>query len=362
MQAAVEMGEVSSRIAIVNLDWDNIRAVDLMAVFQSFVKTGGKIHKISIYQSEFGKERMEREELEGPPKEIFAKKAKGEDEEDSEDGSEAESDEDEDEKIKKDLLKEDDGQDFDSAALRQYQLERLRYFYAVMECSDNATAEDIYESTDGTEYLSSANFFDLRFIPDETEFDDTPTDECSAVPDGYRPNEFITDALQHSKVKLTWDQNPEEASRKDAIKRAFSGSRAQIGENDLRAYLGSDSEEEEEEEPEPDEEVPQLSKKELARQKMRAALGLPDEPTAVSKKVAGPVGDMEITFTAGLSTNEKGSVFVNKPIIEETTAEAYIRKEKERKARRKEKVSDFVERHIRNNSYLKLLPLSYQDV
>lgn len=347
MQAAVEMGEISPRIAIVNLDWDNIRAVDLMAVFQSFVKTGGKIHKISIYQSEFGKERMEREELEGPPKEIFAKKAEEEDEEDSEDDSEAESDEDEDEdedeKIKKNLLKEDNGQDFDSAALRQYQLERLRYFYAVMECSDNATAEHIYESTDGTEYLSSANFFDLRFIPDETEFDDTPTDECSTVPEGYRPNEFITDALQHSKVKLTWDQNPEEASRKDAIKRAFSGSRAQIGENDLRAYLGSDSEEEEEgEEAEADKEVPQLSKKEIARQKMRAALGLPDEPTAAPKKVAGPVGDMEITFTAGLSTNEKGSVFVNKPIIEETTAEAYIRKEKERKARRKEKVSDFV--------------------
>jgi hypothetical protein len=332
-QAAVEMGEVSSRFAVVNLDWDNIKSTDLMAVFSSFVPTRGKIHKISIYPSEFGRERMEREEMEGPPKEIFAKKEEEDEESDLEDDSE------DDEKIKNDLLQEDEGQDFDGTALRQYQLERLRYYYAVVVCSDNETAQHIYDSTDGTEYLSSANFFDLRFIPDGTEFDDKPRDECDSVPSGYRPTEFVTDALQHSKVKLTWDMDPEEASRKDAIKRAFSGSRAEIGENDLRAYLGSDSEDEEEEEEEAEalEEVPKLSKKELARQKMRAALGLPDDPTPKSKKSAGPVGDMEITFTAGLSPKGKGGVFENEPIKEETTAEAYVRKEKERKARRKEK-------------------------
>jgi hypothetical protein len=274
--------------------------------------------------------------MEGPPKEIFARKAEDNVEEsDSEDDSE---DEELDEKIKKDLLQEDEGQDFDGTALRQYQLERLRYYYAVVVCSDNDTAQQIYESTDGTEYLSSANFFDLRFIPDGTEFDDKPRDECDRVPAGYRPTEFVTDALQHSKVKLTWDMDPEETNRKEAIKRAFSGSRAEIGENDLRAYLGSDSEgEEEEEEVETAEAGLKLSKNELARQKMRAALGLPDDPAPKSKKSAGPVGDMEITFTAGLSSKEKGSVFENEPIKEETTAEAYIRKEKERKARRKEK-------------------------
>jgi hypothetical protein len=332
-QVGVEMGDVSSRFAVVNLDWDNIKSADLMAVFSSFVRPGGKIHKISVYPSEFGKERMDREELEGPPKEIFARNQEEESPEpDSEDDSE--DDEEVDEKIKKGLQQEDEGQDFDGAALRQYQLERLRYYYAVVVCSDEQTAQHIYESTDGTEYLSSANFFDLRFIPDGTEFEDKPRDECDAVPTGYKPTEFVTDALQHSKVKLTWDMDPEEATRKDAIKRAFSGSRAEIGENDLRAYLGSDSSDNDEE---PEADTSQLSKKEIARQKMRAALGLADEPTKSSKKTAGPVGDMEITFTAGLSSKEKGSVFENEPIKEETTAEAYIRKEKERKARRKEK-------------------------
>ncbi|KAK0124747.1 pre-rRNA-processing protein esf1 [Cadophora gregata f. sp. sojae] len=328
--AAVEMGEVSSRIAVVNMDWDNVRSADLMAVFSSFVRPGGKILKISIYPSEFGKERMEREESEGPPKEIFAKK-----EEDSEVDSEEDSDEEE-EKIKKELLQADDGKEFDSAALRQYQLDRLRYYYAVVICSDNETAQNVYENTDGSEYLSSANVFDLRFIPDGVEFDDKPRDECESVPAGYKPIEFVTDALQHSKSKLTWDTTPEEASRKEAISQAFSGSRKDHLDNDLRAYLGSDSEEESEPEAEAETDGPKLSKKELARQKMRAALGLADEP-APSKKTKGPVGDMEVTFTAGLSSKSSTGVFENEPPLDETTAERYIRLEKERKARRKEK-------------------------
>jgi hypothetical protein len=332
--AGVEMGEITPRFAVVNLDWDNIRSVDLMAVFSSFLAPGGKIHKISVYPSEFGKERMDREELEGPPKEIFAKKDEESEPEETDSEDEDGDEEEVEEKIRKDLQKADEGQEFDGAALRHYQLERLRYYYAVVECSDNDTAQKIYEATDGTEYLSSANFFDLRFIPDGVEFDDKPRDECDSVPAGYRPTEFVTDALQHSKVKLTWDTNPEEAVRKDAIKRAFSGSRAEIGENDLRAYLGSDSEDSEEDEAEDDE--PKLSKKELTRQKMRAALGLADEPEKPLKKSSGPVGDMEVTFTAGLSSKEKGSVFENEPIVE-TTAERYVRLERERKARRKEK-------------------------
>jgi hypothetical protein len=172
-QAGLEMGEVTSRIAVVNMDWDHIRAIDLMAVFQSFVPSGGKIRKISVYQSDFGTERLAREEAEGPEFRDSAKRAADENEEENEketDDSEPDSD-DEEEEIKKQLQMEDDGQEVDSTKLRQYQLDRLRYYYAVMECSDDETAQQIYESTDGSEYLSSANFFDLRFIPDGTEFD-----------------------------------------------------------------------------------------------------------------------------------------------------------------------------------------------
>ncbi|POS70754.1 hypothetical protein DHEL01_v210855 [Diaporthe helianthi] len=342
-QSEVETGEVTNRIAIVNMDWDNIKSVDLMALCNSFVPISGRIEKVSIYPSEFGKERMQREELEGPPKEIFKRDKANHDSDESEDdgeGSEDESDrfEDSDEEAKQDLLKEGNDEDFDSDALRTYQLDRLRYYYAVMVCSDKNTAQKIYEATDGSEYLSSSNFLDLRFIPDDITFEDEPRDECDRVPSDYKPVEFVTDALQHSKVKLTWDVDPEEVKRKDSIKNAFSGSKNDIAENDLRAYLASDSEDEEED----DEEdatgggataEPRLSKKELARKKMREALGLSDAPAGKASD-SGPVGDMEITFTPAL-TESSGA----KDPENETTAEKYIRKERERKARRKERAA-----------------------
>lgn len=340
-QSEVETGEVTNRIAIVNMDWDNIKSVDLMALCNSFVPISGRIEKVSIYPSEFGKERMQREELEGPPKEIFKKDKANHDSDQSEDddeGSEDESDhgEDSDEEAKRDLLKEGNDEDFDSDALRTYQLDRLRYYYAVMVCSDKNTAQKIYEATDGSEYLSSSNFLDLRFIPDDITFDDEPRDECDRVPNDYKPVEFVTDALQHSKVKLTWDVDPEEVKRKESIKTAFSGTKNDIAENDLRAYLASDSEEEEEDDADATGEPtagPKLSKKELARKRMREALGLSDEPAGKASD-SGPVGDMEITFTPAL-TESSGA----KDPENETTAEKYIRKERERKAKRKERAA-----------------------
>ncbi|KAF4453365.1 hypothetical protein F53441_3961 [Fusarium austroafricanum] len=331
-QNEVEAGEVTNRIAIVNLDWDHVKSTDLMALFSSFLpETGGKIDKISVYPSEFGKERMQQEEVEGPPKELF-KNSKNDSDDDSDDSDEES--EDGDERIKKDLLQEGDDQDFDSDALRSYQLDRLRYYYAVMVCSSPEVAQKLYESVDGREYQSSSNFLDLRFVPDDVTFDDEPRDECEKVPESYKPVEFVTNALQSSKVKLTWDMHPEEASRKESINRAFSGSRNEIEENDLRAYLASDSEddddvEEEEVAEEKAEDEPKLSKKELQRRKMRAALGLSEEPTKSSKN--GPVGDMEITFTPALTENAP-----KKTAEEETTIEKYIRKEKERKEKKRE--------------------------
>ncbi|OJJ96484.1 hypothetical protein ASPACDRAFT_125098 [Aspergillus aculeatus ATCC 16872] len=326
-QRDVPTGEVTDRIAVVNLDWDNIRAEDLMAVFSSFVPAGGRVLKVSVYPRGDGDD--DGEDFEG-----F----------DDDEEEELDSDEEE-EKIKKSMLKEDKGEEFNSTKLRKYQLERLRYFYAILTFSSKEVAKHVYDLVDGAEYLSSANFFDLRFVPDETDFDDDrPRDECKRIPDGYQPNEFVTDALQHSKVKLTWDM--EDKSRKEAQARAFRGSRKDIDENDLKAYLASDSSDDEEEDggvevmdaTQGEGSSTNISKKEEERQRMRALLGLSAEPTKSSKS-DGPVGEMEVTFTSGLAGEPtRDSIFENEPQIEETTIERYIRKERERKKRRKEKL------------------------
>lgn len=328
------MGDASSRIAAVNLDWDNLRATDLMAVFSSFLPPGGRLLMVSIYPSQFGKERMGREEMEGPPKEIFAS-LQG-----KSTSQEANDEMDDDEQIKESIVQPGAAEDFDSAALRRYQLQQLQYFYAVLIFSSANVARAVYDAVDGTEYLTTANFFDLRFIPNETDFsEDEARDECEKIPDGYKPNGFVTEALQHSNVKLTWDA--EDASRKDAQAKAFRGSRKDIDENDLKAYLGSDSSSDEEVHADTETALTSsLSRKEQERQKMRALLGLSAEAKPKSKPNDGPVGDVQITFSSGLAagTSSKRSVFENEPEIVETTVEKYVRKERERKQRRKDKM------------------------
>jgi hypothetical protein len=338
----IPMGEVSRRIAAVNLDWDNLRATDLMAVASSFVPVDGKIESVMIYPSEFGRERLEREELEGPPREIFASAKggaadKGEDE-DSDEGSEEE-----DKKIERRLQQDqvDEGDEFDTAKLRQYQLERLRYHYAVITCSNEHTAKALYDSMDGREYLTSANFFDLRFIPDDVSFDDDqPRDECTQLTTGYKPNEFRTEALTHSKVRLTWDDD--DTTRKEVQKRAFS--RAEMDENDLQAYIGSDSSDAESVASRKSAaEDRKAKKRDAQRAKMRAVLGLSEEaskPVGSGKNGKDDVvGDMQITFTSGLGGDAGGKdVFENEPQDEESTRDRYIRKERERKQKRKEKM------------------------
>lgn len=336
----IPMGEVTKRIACVNLDWDNIRAADIMAVASSFLPASGKVESVIVYPSEFGKERLEREQLEGPPREIFASsKRKVEEKEEEEDVEEEDSESEDDEKVKERLLKQQasEGEEFDTAKLRQYQLERLRYYYAVIECSDEGTSKLLYDAMDGREYLSTSNFFDLRFIPDDTSFDDDEVhDECLQLPQGYRPNDFRTEALTHSKVQLTWDQD--DATRKEVQKRAFS--RAEMDDNDMQAYIGSDDSD-------ADSTSSRMSvaekKKAAKRASLRAALGLGAEPTKPSKQGddKGEVGEIQITFTSGLSnanSKDRGQVFENEPQDEESTRQRYIRKEKDRKLKRKQRM------------------------
>uniref|UniRef100_A0A7M4F292 ESF1 nucleolar pre-rRNA processing protein homolog n=1 Tax=Crocodylus porosus TaxID=8502 RepID=A0A7M4F292_CROPO len=58
--------EITSRLAVCNMDWDRIKAKDLLALFNSFTPKGAVIFSVKIYPSEFGKERLKKEELQGP--------------------------------------------------------------------------------------------------------------------------------------------------------------------------------------------------------------------------------------------------------------------------------------------------------
>lgn len=291
-------GEVTSRFALVNLDWDHLRAEDLFVAMTSFKPATGVVKHVTVFPSEFGKERMAKEDVDGPPRAIFGNNEEGEDL---------------DKPINaKTIVKESLGEEFDMTKLRQYQLDRLRYYYAIVECDSPETAKQIYDNCDGVEYESSANFFDLRFIPDGEVFEDEPRDQCSALPEAYEPAEFSTDALQHSKVKLTWDDD--DPRKAQFAKKAFS--KAEIDDMELKAYLASSDSEDGED-------------ADAIKQKWKALLKSGEQDSEEER----PTGNMEITFSAGLTKEKEEEVDPEN----ETTIEKYKRKDQERKQRKRER-------------------------
>ena len=58
----------------------------------------------------------------------------------------------------------------------------LRFTRALHFNFDSGTAEVLYEECDGTEFELSGNVLDLRYIPDDMEFDQEPHSVATALP------------------------------------------------------------------------------------------------------------------------------------------------------------------------------------
>ena len=100
----------------------------------SFKPQGGCVQQVAVLPSDFGLKRMKSEDIQGLT----------------------------------DLLDQSDssvtqeGCGYSNEHLRQYQLQRLNYYYAVVECDCTATAEHIYEQCDGVEFEHCGGRLDLR--------------------------------------------------------------------------------------------------------------------------------------------------------------------------------------------------------
>ena len=120
--------DVSRRLAVQNADWDNISADDIFMLFHGFLEGNAKskkVERVTIYPSDYGKEKLDQEKTNGP--QIDGLDA------DAMDGD------------------EDEG---NMSAIRQYQRQRLKYFYAVVECDSEDTAtyllKKIFQNISGT--------------------------------------------------------------------------------------------------------------------------------------------------------------------------------------------------------------------
>ena len=348
-QAVLEEGQETARLAAVDMDWNALSATDILAMLAGFTPKTGAIRRVTVVPSEYGKQRIADEDLNGPPKEIFNpapeganndsasgsagadgddsdgagaavaaggdsddddddmdedeeldedaemekyskmdvkeleallakeearankrrnknKKSKktGEDDndknEDNEDNDDEEEEEEEEfdekammeEEIEKELAAQQErlkaqyqaeDEVFNQEALRKYERQRMRYYYAVIECDSRETAVQLYDACDGLEVGNTSITFNLQFIPDDVAIDYAAArDSATEVPPNYKPGSVShgvgTISLDHTKVKLSWDETP--ASRRQLLRQDFRTLDEQ-NDDDFKAYLASDS-------------------------------------------------------------------------------------------------------------------------
>ncbi|GFU06834.1 ESF1 homolog [Nephila pilipes] len=307
-QQAPDSSQIYKRLAVCSMDWDRIRAQDLFTVFNSFKPPGSCIHSVKIYPSEFGLKRMEEENLKGPPE-----------------LTEETLDPDTEEVLDKKKAK------YHREKLREYQLKRLQYYYAVVECDTPETADYLYTELNLKEYESSSLSFDLRFIPDDVTFDHEPVSEVHKMsdPSEYQPRLFNSTALGQVKVDLTWDET--DPQRREILQKAFT--EPESIEKDLKDYLASSSGESEEE---------QEICKEDKKMKLQETIAKYKELLKSFEEKEGKEDnkfEKEITWEPGLK--EKTEKIV-KQKLEDTKNpfdEMLKKKKEERKLKKKEKIA-----------------------
>ncbi|XP_056022358.1 ESF1 homolog isoform X2 [Ostrea edulis] len=317
--------ELGRRLAMCNMDWDRIKAQDIFMLLHSFVPTGGSLRSVKVFPSEFGLQRMKEEALSGPTELVQSK---------SENMLDEENDEDDDD------YDESQGTRYHREKLRQYQLNRLKYYYAVVETDSIETASKIYEECDGMEYESSSTKLDLRFIPDEMEFTEESKSECTEMPATYNPSLFVSTALAQSKVNLTWDETDQDRI-KVTMRNPSEGKKKKtddVNEEDFQAYLASSSDEEEEDDrpvvsaDDKEDDIEDDSEESQIKKYRSLLQSLDDDKNLKKKKDI----KMEVTWEPGLKETMEKVVKHKEETKDQTPWQQYLRKKKEKRQMKRE--------------------------
>jgi hypothetical protein len=379
-------GQETNRLALVNCDWSELRAVDIFATLQSFVPKGRALFKVTVHLSDYGMKRLAEESRSGPST-VFASSSSST----SVDSTKPETVSSDTSKKKRSKVveigqpkggrkkrgeEEEEGEDFDPERLRQYELNRMKYYFAIATFDSPIAASAVYNACDGMEFEASSNVFDLRFVPKDQTFDRHPQrDEATSIPLDYAPPIFATSALQSSKVELTWDgedsarsraldwdrvKDPESSvsatgksrSKKKARGRELPSRTSDL--NDISAYLASSESDDEDEENEmatnkndSDKIIAKKSKKsEIERKRLRALLlGESSKPGKVieqedeDEEEEEEGREMTITYDPQRvkSASDILAIKAEREAREgESAWETYLRKRKEKRKAKKE--------------------------
>ena len=301
----------SPYLVVTDMDWDNIRAVDLFNLLSSFAPPGA-VKKVQVFQSDFGMEQMAKDKLHGPTniwqkpktnkKKSLLEEPSSSDEEDNDQehsGSEDESTT----ELKSNDEETNHESDFDPEKLRAYEASKLKYFFAVTEVSQPEYADIIYREVDGMEFEHSSTSIDLRTLPTEA-FESVVTDrpmrdEATSIPGKYEPPDFVVSALQQSNVQCTWDQGD-----KDREKRltgyGASNWQEKFEADDLKAYIASDASSDEQS----DGEDEKVDKKSM----MRKALGLDSDSGSDNGSDSDDESDNDLSEESDDDSDNNGAI------------------------------------------------------
>ena len=250
--------ESSPYIVVMNMDWEHIRAVDLYSIISSFTPPGA-VHRVQVFQSDYGAERMAKEKIQGPTN-LWKKKKQqhstneaskesGSDEEENSIGMGSDGDDSEMENSEQQLsnFRQDRvpaKSDFDPEKLRAYEASKLKYYFAVVEFKTPEFADIAYREVDGLEFEHSSAAMDMRALPSDklsgVVMDRSMRDEATSVPSNYIPPDFIVSALQQTNVQCTWDLGNRDRER--TLTKYYRGDwRDAVEADDLKVYLASDA-------------------------------------------------------------------------------------------------------------------------
>eukprot|EP00792_Barthelona_sp_PAP020_P004621 TRINITY_DN2242_c0_g1_i1.p1 TRINITY_DN2242_c0_g1~~TRINITY_DN2242_c0_g1_i1.p1 ORF type:complete len:507 (-),score=192.72 TRINITY_DN2242_c0_g1_i1:83-1516(-) len=263
------------------MEWDRIGAVDLLHVLNSFLDESQSIKKVSIFPTNFGLEQLKLEkngpvlphskvidEVDDSVHEIrvdidenemnnYETDSDLEEQNDSASNS-SDSDADSDSELSDDeifgitmpeiqekvLVEVEDNANTDEElqALREYELNRLKYYFALVETDSVETAIKLYKMADGCEFETSSNVLQCQYVTMdviEQLKDREPVDVAREVPLKYKPPKaFATRALGNTNVELSYDLS--DSKRDELISRAFE--EGELDETGLRMILASDDE------------------------------------------------------------------------------------------------------------------------
>lgn len=271
---------------------------------------------------------MKKDTLYGPPKELFlteeAKKTK--------------------KKRRTEAEKAEADEAYNQSKLRKYEIQKMKYFYAIIYCNSPKTCDKIYSEYNGYEFELSSLKLNLSYVADDLKFPQEVKEVATEVPPGYQFRAFnqLNRAQSHTQVRLTWDETDPKRLRKFQKIMADAANRDDVDDDAYKEFLASHSESEASEGEEMDKD-----KIEEYRRKLLGGLSTSNDGLKKSNLQAEEDSDedkLDIKFNVGFGEDVGKKILTEKKQKkeenDETAWESYQRKRKEKKKDKKQKAKE----------------------